>query len=275
MGAAFCRLVEQQQPVEVRQFDDPVVARLVDPLLLAMAQPGPMQEQVLSSLGPGTFGGQVMRTRYIDDVVTAAVTRGVDQVVILGAGLDTRAYRLAQLAAATVTEVDLPAIQALKIKRLRGVPVLARRLVHLPLDLSNQQLGEALTGSGFDATAPAVFVWEGVTQYLTGAAVNATLDAIGRATAGSELLVTYVLRGVVEGTDAQEWAAPVRRLLGASEPWVFGLDPSEVPSLLRDHGLTLVEDVGEPDYRHRYLDPVGRRLEVSRGERVAHAVVGR
>ena len=104
MAAASCRLVEQSQPPGLRQFDDPVVGRLLDPMLTALAISGPMRDQLTGPRGAGTYGCQMMRTRYIDDVVTVQATVGVDQVEILGAGLDTRAYRLPSLSAAAVSE---------------------------------------------------------------------------------------------------------------------------------------------------------------------------
>ena len=91
--AALCRLIEQEEPPTSRLFTDPVVGRLLDPMTVSLAA-GPMRGLFLSDMGSGTFGAQVMRTRYIDDVVTGFVEGGTTQVVILGAGLDTRAYRL-------------------------------------------------------------------------------------------------------------------------------------------------------------------------------------
>ncbi|MFN8195644.1 MAG: class I SAM-dependent methyltransferase [Nocardioidaceae bacterium] len=272
-GTAFCRLVEQTQPRALRQFEDPVVARLLDPVLAAMAQSGPVREELLGRFGAGTYGCQVMRTRYIDDVVRMQARSGVDQLVILGAGLDTRAYRLAELGGTDVFEVDLPEIQRRKQKALRRVAPTARRVVFVPADLARESLAATLEAAGLDRARPAMFVWEGVTPYLTEAAVRATLAYLGGAAAGSAVVLTYVLRGVVDGTRGQEWSAAVRQALGPAEPWVFGLEPAEVPGLLAESGLRLVEDVGDADFQERYLRPIGRQLVVSPGERLALAVV--
>jgi methyltransferase (TIGR00027 family) len=256
----------------MRQFDDPVVARLLDPAFVAVAASPPLFAQLLAALPPGTYGAQVMRTRYLDDVVVAMAEAGVEQVAILGAGLDTRAYRLAALASAVVFEVDLPAIQRRKRRALSGVSVAAREVRFVPVDLGAADLGQALAAAGLNAGRPALFVCEGVTQYLPEQAVRAMLGVVAGAAAGSTLAFTYVRRSLV-GADAGEWSSGPLSGLQATEPWVFGLDPGEVPAFLAEAGLRLVDDVGDADYQRRYLRPIGRELVVGHLERAAVAVV--
>lgn len=273
MGAAFCRLVEQSVPRRSRLFDDPVVVRLLDPMLVALAAPGPLAGQLPDSFGRGTYGLQVMRTRYIDDAVTALAEAGITQVVILGAGLDTRAYRLPALGEAVVFEVDLPELQERKRRGLAGTRPTAREVRFVATDFTEQGLDEALTTSGLDRSRPVLFVWEGVTQYLPEAAVRSTLAVIGASAQGSALLFTYVLRSALPTSTTHGWSGGLRQQWEASEPWLFGLDPGEVPVLLAEFGLTLVDDSGATEYRERYLDPIGRQLEINDGERVAFAHV--
>jgi methyltransferase (TIGR00027 family) len=273
LGAALCRFVEQGQPSASRLFFDPVVERLLDPMLITLAT-GPMQEWLLSELGPGTYGAQVMRTRYIDEVVTGLVEGGVTQVVILGAGLDTRAYRLPVLAGASVLELDLPATQQYKLRRLGAVPALAAGVRFVGTDFTAEPLGDVLDAAGLDRGRAVLFVWEGVSQYLTEAAVHSTLACVGTSVPGSALVFTYVRRRVVDGRSGDGWSE-LRQRLEASEPWLFGLEPDQVPGLLGAHGLRLVDDVGEAEYRVRYAEPLGRRLAVNDGERAALAVVSR
>jgi methyltransferase (TIGR00027 family) len=251
-------------------FSDPVVGRLLDPMIVTMAG-GPMRELYLSELGSGTYGAQIMRTRYIDDVVNGLVEGGTTQVVILGAGLDTRAFRLPVLAAATVLELDLPETQQYKVKRLHGVRALAAEVRFIPTDFTTQPLGDALDAAGLDRASPVLFVWEGVTQYLPEAAVRATLACIGASVPGSALVFTYVRRGVIDGSAWDGLADRPRR--DASEPWLFGLAPGEVPGLLDSYGLSLVDDVGEAEFRSRYAEPLRREVALNDVERVALAVV--
>lgn len=270
-GAAFCRLVEQDQPPQLRQFVDPVVGQLLDPMLAVMAA-GPIRGQVLDALAPGTYGSQVMRTRYLDDVVGAWARAGITQVVILGAGLDTRAYRLPVLAAATVFEVDLPELQQQKQGRLRGVRPCAENVRFVPADLARDRLDAVLASAGFDRAVPALYVWEGVTQYLTAAAVRATLQVIGGSAAGTGVVFTYVLPSrIADGGYGGSAALQVQ--LGPSEPWLFGIAPERLAGLVGECGLQLVSDIGDAEYQQRYLAPIGRRLDVDPGERIALAVV--
>lgn len=272
-GAALCRLVEQRQPPGLRQFDDPVVAKLVDPGLAAMAGSGVLLDQLLAPFPLGTYGGLVMRTRYIDDVVAAQVAGGITQLVILGAGLDTRAYRLPGLSSVVVFEVDLPAIQRRKQRSLRGTVPVAQEIRFVPVDLGVQPLGEALRNAGLDADRPVLFVWEGVTQYLSEAAVRSTLDVVAGSARGSALVFTYVLRKEIGHAARRGWSSGMFQGFGVVEPWLFGLDQDEVPGFLEEFGLHLMEDVGDLDYQRRYLRPVGRELPVSAAERVALAAI--
>jgi methyltransferase (TIGR00027 family) len=274
LGAALCRFIEQEQPPAARLFSDPVVGRLLDPMMLTMVG-GPMRERLLSELGPGTYGSQVMRTRYIDEVVTGIVEGGTMQVVILGAGLDTRAWRLPALAGGTVFELDLPGTQQYKVQRLRGVPALAAEVRFVPTNLTTEPLVDVLGAAGLDRAQPVLFVWEGVTQYLPEVAVRATLACVGASIPGSALVFTYVRRSIVDGSARDGWSDGLRQRLDASEPWLFGLEPGEVPGLIDTYGLSLVDDVGEAEFRSRYAEPLGRQVAVNDGEHVALCVVSR
>lgn len=272
-GAALCRLVEQQQPPGLRQVDDPVVATVLDPILVMVSGVESMQRAFLDSLPAGTCGGVVMRTRYIDDVVTAWAESGRTQVVVLGAGLDTRAHRLSCLARCTVFEADLPEIQREKRSRLRAVPACAGEVRYVAIDFETQPLPAALAAAGFDAGLPALFVWEGVTQYLSEPAVRSTMAFVAGCAPGSMLVFTYVLPSLVGDGAYQGWSDPFTQQLAATEPWIFGIEPTDLEAFLTTSGLTLIDHVGVPEYRSRYLDPAGRRLEVNPGERVALAGV--
>ena len=216
MGAAFCRLLEQGEPAVRRMFDDPVVGRLVDPLLAAMAGPGAMGRELPESFGPGTYGSQVMRTRYIDEVVTALAEGGITQVVILGAGLDTRAYRLPALAGAIVFEADLPEDAAAEAAGARRgcARSRARSGSYRPTSPTGRWTA-TLVAAGLERHRPAVFVWEGVAQYLPEAAVRSTLAVIGASVPGSALVFTYVLRSVISAAAGPELGRPVAAAVGS------------------------------------------------------------
>lgn len=280
LGAATCRLIEQYQPEKTRLFHDSLVKDLVGaPIggLMRFASMRNLAIRQMDALTPGIYGVQISRTRFIDEAVQAALAQGIGQVVILGAGLDTRPYRLAGMEHARVFEVDLPAVQENKKQKLqKHFGRLPQQVTFLPIDFDTQSLESVFAGATFDPASPAIFVWEGVTQYLTEEAVRQTLAFVGTAAPGSILVFTYVLRSFVErrsdipGTDKMMDMVAKR-----GSPWIFGLEPSNVAAYLAPFHLRLTADVGNADYQANYFKPVGRKLAVSEVERIAQATVVR
>lgn len=137
-----------------------------------------------------------IRTLAIDDAALAAARDGSRQVITLGAGLCARAWRLPALATSVVFEVDHPATQSYKRTRLRGLEPKAREVRFVSVDFEKDDLSRSLEAAGHDRSALTTWVWEGVTPYLTPAAVAGTLDVIrDRSRAGSVLALTYYTQG--------------------------------------------------------------------------------
>lgn len=213
---------------------------------------------------PGLWSSLLCRKRYIDDQLRTAAEDGIDAVVLLGAGLDTRAYRLPQLAAMPCYEVDLPESTARKralVQKVYGkVP---DRVGLVPIDFEGQDLGEVLAAHGCTADRQPFFVWEGVTQYLTEAAIHRTFGFLADARIGSRLAFTYVRADFLDGSDLRDSAALHREYVVKRRLWKFGWAPEEVAGFLAGHGWRLVEQVGPPEFAARYLKPVGRRPTAS------------
>jgi methyltransferase (TIGR00027 family) len=228
---------------------------------------------------PGARTSGVARTRLIDDALVSAVGEGMGQVVLLGAGFDARAWRLHELERTRVFEVDRLATQTSKRERVGAVADCEPAHVRfVALDFDRDRLDTALAAAGFDASRPAVFVWEGVTNYLTAAAVDAVLRFVAGVAVGSRLVFTYVDRRVLDEASPTPFAGTsnLRALLRRSgEPWTFGLDPTSLSAYLRERGLTLREDVGATDYRARYWGASARRMVGYEFYRVAIADVSR
>jgi methyltransferase (TIGR00027 family) len=228
------------------------------------------------AITPGIYGAQVGRTRVIDEAVQAALKQGMAQVVILGAGLDTRAYRLAGIERARVYEVDLPAGQAGKKEKLeRRSGRLPGHVSFVPVDFDTQTLAAAFAGTAFDRSRTTLFVWEGVTQYLSADGVRQTLEFVGSCAPGSSIVFTYVLKSVIERRSDIPNADRMLDRVAAQAPWVFGLEPAELRTYLASFHLLLVEDLGSAEYRERFFAPVGRTDPIFAGERTARAVVER
>jgi len=278
LGAATCRLIEQFQPEKTRLFHDSVVKDLVGTPIRALMQFTSMRNYTIKqtdAIMPGIYGAQICRTRFIDEAVEKALSQGIRQVVILGAGLDTRPYRLAGMERVQVFEVDLPSVQEAKKKRLhKHFGRLPGNVTFVPIDFDKESLEAVFTGTVFDPSKPSMFVWEGVTQYLSEEAVRRTLAFVGKSAPGSVLVFTYVLQSIIERHSDLPGAEKLLEVVAKrGSPWLFGLDPSSVASYLPPFHLNLTADVGNAEYQARYLGPLGRKLVVSECERIAQATV--
>jgi methyltransferase (TIGR00027 family) len=204
---------------------------------------------------PGARSTGVARTRYIDDVLDEAVRGGVRQVVILGAGFDTRAYRTAGIEDCRIFEVDHPQTSRLKQAVVRRM--LKRQPAHVAFvaaDFNSRPVGELLRGAGLDLSRPCLFLWEGVTNYLTESAVDVTLRYVATAAPSSRILFTYIDRDVLRPGSAFQGIDTLRALLrSVQEPWTFGFDPTQLAHYLNVRGLRLLSDIDSTAVRARYL----------------------
>jgi methyltransferase (TIGR00027 family) len=226
---------------------------------------------VMEREGPGLWASMNCRKRYIADKVTESLD-GIDAVVVLGAGFDTLAYRLAKKTGIPIFEVDQPVNidrKAAAVQRALGQQPASVRLV--PMDFERDDVLNVLAEHGYRPDSRTFFVWEAVTQYLSPEAVDATLEGLRRATPGSRLVFTYVRRDFIDGTNLYGAEALYRRFRRRAQLWRFGLPPDEVATFLAGHGWRLAEQAGPDLILHRYVEPTGRNLTVSPIEWSAYA----
>jgi methyltransferase (TIGR00027 family) len=271
---ALFRALESALPTSQRLFDDPYARAFLTGRLRVAGRlarlPGGARllARAIDRRWPGPRASAVARTRAIDDLLVAAIADGIDQLVILGAGYDTRPYRLARVP--TTFEVDHPVTQAAK-RAVLGAPPAHVRCV--PVDFDRDDLAAAMASAGLEPGLRTFVVWEGVVAYLAWASVAATLRwAADVCAVGSELVFTYVHRGLLDGSatfpDAGPW---VRAVQEAGEPFVLGLDPATLGDELRALGWRLEDDRSTTDVLHAY----GRGADrVPAFYRVARAVRG-
>jgi methyltransferase (TIGR00027 family) len=213
------------------------------------------------------------RSRFAEDCLARAVSRGVRQAVVLGAGFDTFALRnpYAELGL-RVFEVDHPSTQAWKLKRLAeaGLAVPAS-LTFAAVDFESQGLSPGLVAAGLEPDRPAFFIWLGVVPYLEREAIAATLGYIA-GVPGSEVVFDYSeplenyrpeLRGAVAAVSAR--AAQV------GEPWLSHFDPADISRHLREHGFQDLEDLGLAEISIRYLGGAATETPSSPGPHVIRA----
>ncbi len=275
---ALMRAAEAQRPATERLFDDSVSRLLLPGLWKVLLLPG-VRHALLAlteKRGPGALGNIYCRTRYIDDMLCNALRKGIKQVVILGAGFDARASRIPGIERTHVFELDLPEPQQLKQARLcRALGALPAHVTYISTDFDRERFSGILPAAGYRADQRAFFIWEGVTQYISPEAVDSMFRTVAAAAPGSEIVFTYIERGIVDGTERTK---ADQKLVDAAArggmPWIFGLDPAEIDAYLAARGLTRVDEIWTPEYQRRYLNLLGRRLTVFAGEHVVLARVG-
>lgn len=276
-GPMVLAAVEQNEPAGRRLVDDDL-AELFLPAslrwLVAATRWGPARRLMIRGsefTGPGLWVNMACRKRFIDDKLKEALD-DIDTVVILGAGLDTRAYRLTRQVRIPVFEVDLPvniAMKAKTVRRVLGQPPLSVRLV--ALDFERDDLLTALAEHGYRTDYRAFFVCEGVTQYLTEGGVRRTLEGLRAAAPGSRLVFTYVHRDFIDGSNRYGTRTLYRNTRQRHQLWQFGLRPDEVAGFIADYGWRLVEQAGPDEFVQRYVEPTGRKLPASQLEWSAYA----
>jgi methyltransferase (TIGR00027 family) len=224
---------------------------------------------------PGALASAVARTRYIDELLEDRLLRGVHQVILLGAGFDTRALRLPALQKAQVLEIDHPDTSARKQRLLRKKLLqLPANVRYLSIDFNRQSLTDLFRERGIVISQPTVILWEGVTNYLQREAIDEVMRLAGRFPAGSAIIFTYIHKGVLEQPAA--WYGAERLIADLDqieEKWTCGFLPEELPAYLRGFGLRLLEDKGAAEYRQRYMPERTVLLKGYEFYRVAIAVV--
>lgn len=277
---AFFRALESQQPSARRLFNDPYAEALLSGSLGALAQLSryPLLRRAVRGVldwgWPCTRSSGVVRTRAIDDWVVQAVAEGAQQLVLLGAGFDSRGLRLPQAKEIPVFEVDHPATQEEKRKRLQScIERVPANIHYVAVDFERDDLETQLRKAGFAPQTPAVVVWEGVISYLTEPAVQSTFHMLSRLLApSSSVIFTYMHKAALDGSrafpGARRWRSWVR---WGGEPFLSGFDPATLGEVLKPFRFQLVRDTSTEQIAREYCPPLGRHEPGSAAYRVAVA----
>ena len=257
-AVTMARALEHLKPEAERVVDDPWAHLFLSaPARRALAAwSGSLTGRVLRRLGPSGTTYVPLRHRFIDEHLVAALDAGAAQVVLLGAGYDTRAHRFAdQLAGRPVYEVDLAPISQKKarvVERNRDA-FPDTNVVRVEIDFEAQALGDVLVAAGFEVGEVTFFTWEGVPMYLTRAAVTATLDSV-RELGGPGSQLAHDLWFLVDdpgplGT-ARRVVPSALSLIG--EPVTFAVHPEDYEALLERHGFTVIDRALASELQARY-----------------------
>lgn len=236
-------------------FDDPVAIRILGDESASALQADPRQFET-APLSSYLRAFVAARSRYAEDELSVAVRRGVRQYVILGAGLDTFAYRHPYpQEMLQVFEVDHPATQAWKRARLEEVGIaVPGSLTLAPVDFERQTLEEGLRDAGYDPAKGTFFSWLGVTEYLTAEAVMDTLRFVASAPVGSGIVFDYMISpSLLTPAQRSRFDELARRVASAGEPWKSFFEPGLLTRDLRLMGFEFIRDQGPEDINTRYF----------------------
>jgi methyltransferase (TIGR00027 family) len=254
-GVATIRAVEAERPQAQRIVFDPYADALVPRGRLSSVSRWIIRSGLYEHIAPGTVGFIVGRERYVDDHLEAALAEGLDQVVVLGAGFDTRAFRIPGIERTRVFEIDQAATQAAKLERLKKViDPLPGHVVFLPADLDTQPLREILRAGGYDERGKTLFIWQGVTYFLQPGGVDGTLAFIaGHSGSGSGVVFDYVYDEVLRDTTRGYGRTLARAGKMSGEPYVFGIGRAQVAPFLTRRGFCDVIDMPLEGLKPRYF----------------------
>jgi methyltransferase (TIGR00027 family) len=237
-GVAMLRAAHQIIDASPPILADPIIGRLLGPH--AEARIRDELDRFQSRPARGLRSHVVLRARFTEDALAEAVTRGVSQYVVLGAGLDTFAYRQPEWARGLeIVEVDHPASQAAKRETLTRAEVpIPANVRYADVDFEHETLASGLARCGVSRERLTFFSWLGVTMYLTRDAIDAVLATIVTFPRGSEIVLTFAQPRTHEPGDGGQLAAGAAAL---GEPWLSYFEPAEMAALLSRHGFSTVQ----------------------------------
>ena len=227
-------------------------------------------KSLFDRVAPGSYCYTIARTRHFDEALLADTQNGLEQLVLLGAGYDSRAFRFSQeLSGTTTFEIDHPGTQSRKLRMLRSAfRELPANLHFIQVDFTTGTLEGALLDNGFSFERRTLFLWEGVSYYLPEDSVRAVLGLVARCKPGSSIMFDYAIRSFVEGDFSTFGGKQVARWLERiGEPFLFGLDADEISQFLHTCNLRLISDLGPQDLQSTYL---GTRSGGSLGSTLGH-----
>ena len=234
---------------------------------------------------PGMHEHLICRTRFIDDLIEESTSAGIEQYVILGAGYDSRAYRLKLPPKLKIFEVDQPEVQGIKRLKLPKSISNRKNIIYVSIDFNNQSLKEQLLDAGFDKSKSTIYTLEGVSQYIPKEALSSTLKELAtlNANSNSKIFISYVNKLLLEDSKAcfgMGYSRPEKAIKfitnGAKkvgEPWISFYSAKEIQNLLSENGFIVIENQTLADLNSKYFAPVGRLIPEDFIFKLEHFVV--
>ena len=264
------RAIETLRPKEDRVCEDPFAKHFLDGAWKARCA-SPLHSMpfmwTAEFMNPGAANTVCIRLRFIDDCIKSCIEEGLEQLVILGAGYDCRAYRMEELkGSVTVFEVDFPATQDKKRRILDAVlGEIPDHVVFVPYQLEKEGFGEQLVEMGYDKRKKSLFVLEGLIMYLAPESVKELFASISHHSCpGSGVVFDFFPSGIEDGSipdrggrNMYHWA------IMKGEPFKFGIDQEQLPNFLSDVGFFNINTVAAEECREKYFTGSNRSRSIS------------
>jgi methyltransferase (TIGR00027 family) len=258
---ALFRAIETVRPSQKRLFNDPYSMIFLDNTfklavkISSIPFLGRLILKIIQNNAPGALSSGIARTKYIDDLLEQTISDGVEQVIILGAGFDTRALRLNFLENISLIEIDHPDTSNIKIEKLKNtIGHLPSNVKYYQLDFKKQSLTDLANEYNLNLDIPTTFIWEGVTNYLNQEAVDKTFEFIQKFSDKTYIIFTYIDKQVLDNPQAFQGTEQLfKNLKKSEEPYTFGIQPDMLPEYLKKFDITLIENKSADEYRNKYI----------------------
>ncbi|MEC7186212.1 MAG: SAM-dependent methyltransferase [Bacteroidota bacterium] len=284
-GVAKQRLIESLAKPDRRIIYDPYAKNFVLGANIIKLMGHRLSVWLGNKIIPGMHEHLISRTRYIDDLIEKSTFANIEQYVILGAGYDSRAHRLKLPSKLKIFEVDQSEVQELKRLRLPDNMPNRESITYVDIDFNHQSLKEQLINVGFDQNKSTIFTLEGVSQYISREALDATLKEVAdlNPNSNSKIFISYVNKLLKEDSKAcfgKGYSKPEKAVsfitnsaAKMGEPWISFYSAEEVESILSRNDFTLIENKTLADLNSKYFTPVGRTIPENHIFKLEHFVI--
>lgn len=284
-GVAKQRLIESLAKPDRRIIYDPYAKNFVLGANIIKLMGHRLNVWLGNKIIPGMHEHLISRTRYIDDLIEKSAFANIEQYVILGAGYDSRAHRLKLPSKLKIFEVDQSEVQELKRLRLSDNMPNRESITYVDIDFNHQSLKEQLINVGFDQNKSTIFTLEGVSQYISREALDATLKEVAdlNPNSNSKIFISYVNKLLKEDSKAcfgKGYSKPEKAVsfitnsaAKMGEPWISFYSAEEIESILSQNNFTLIENKTLADLNSKYFTPVGRTIPENHIFKLEHFVI--
>lgn len=280
MGVLLARFAESRKPEGERICYDPYAIHFVSQDMLEWASHNPERMKAMREqherLFPGLDNSLVARVRFFDDFVKTSIDEGIEQLVIIGAGYDSRAYRIHDLRNLVVFEVDHPATQTVKTEKIKKIfGSLPDHVIYVSADLERDDFGQKLLEEGYDISKKSLFLIEGLLAYLKPSVVDRIFSFIAKNSGkSSTILFDYHPQSVVDGNSDLETGRNIcAHVSQMGEPFLFGIVDGALETFLAERGFTKIQNVTSEGYKKAYFKGVNEGRAVFSLLYFAHAEI--